>query len=148
MLSITPSSIVRSSLEEMLDSLRQRDEKPKDLPPALPARPTSKARLPSSRRLLSINFKADGSPADFLPNPSEEKEETKRKSESNTLEEKVLRFVHGSFGSKKLKLEEPDESPYVMISEDEKRAPPLIWDSKWDDNIDYFIKKVTEKENQ
>lgn len=141
MLSITPSSIVRSSLEEMLDSLRQRDEKPKDLPPALPARPTSKARLPSSRRLLSINFKADGSPADFLPNPSEEKEETKRKSESNTLEEKVLRFVHGSFGSKKLKLEEPDESPYVMISEDEKRAPPLIWDSKWDDNIDYFIKK-------
>lgn len=51
------STIVRSSLEEMLDSLRQRDEneKPKDLPPALPARPklASRTRPPSQKRQLS-----------------------------------------------------------------------------------------------
>ncbi|KAH0986756.1 hypothetical protein GBA52_013933 [Prunus armeniaca] len=43
MVSASPSLIARSSLEEMLDSLRRRDEgeKPKELPPALPARPTS-----------------------------------------------------------------------------------------------------------
>ncbi|KAK9080637.1 hypothetical protein SSX86_000395 [Deinandra increscens subsp. villosa] len=57
----SPHSIARSSLEEMLDSLRQRDEgeggehsKPRDLPPALPSRPTSKARLP--KRLIQAKL--------------------------------------------------------------------------------------------
>ncbi|KAE9456426.1 hypothetical protein C3L33_11656, partial [Rhododendron williamsianum] len=41
MMSASPTSTVRSSLEEMLDSLRRRDDedKPKDLPPALPDLP-------------------------------------------------------------------------------------------------------------
>lgn len=43
-------------MEVMLDSIRQRDEKPKDSIPALPARPVSRGRLPSSRR-----FKNKGS---------------------------------------------------------------------------------------
>ncbi|KAL4293442.1 hypothetical protein AHAS_Ahas18G0128500 [Arachis hypogaea] len=48
---MTPRSQARSSLEEMLESLRRRDEeeKPKDKPPALPSRPPSRARLPSVR---------------------------------------------------------------------------------------------------
>jgi hypothetical protein len=59
---LSPATMARSSLEEMLDSLRQRDEvgKPKDLPPALPARPTSRARLPSARRSLPNNFRVSG----------------------------------------------------------------------------------------
>ncbi|KAL5730045.1 hypothetical protein ACHQM5_002919 [Ranunculus cassubicifolius] len=50
----------RSSLEEMLEMIKRRDEKPKDVPPALPVRPLSKARLPSARRSLPINFKVTG----------------------------------------------------------------------------------------
>eukprot|EP01018_Ginkgo_biloba_P021925 Gb_03452 [translate_table: standard] len=37
----------RSSLEEMLEAIKKREDRPKDVPPALPQRPTSKARLPS-----------------------------------------------------------------------------------------------------
>ncbi|KOM43680.1 hypothetical protein LR48_Vigan05g128500 [Vigna angularis] len=46
----------------MLESLRKRDEeeRPKDLPPALPSRPQSRARLPPARRSLPHNFKVDG----------------------------------------------------------------------------------------
>ncbi|KAG6392051.1 hypothetical protein SASPL_146257 [Salvia splendens] len=45
------SSAAPGSLEEMLENLGRRNpQKPKDLPPALPARPTSRTRLPSSRR--------------------------------------------------------------------------------------------------
>ncbi|KAK1435680.1 hypothetical protein QVD17_01446 [Tagetes erecta] len=53
---VSPNSIARSSLEEMLDSLRRRDagENSNDLPPALPSRPTSKARLP--RRLIQAKI--------------------------------------------------------------------------------------------
>ncbi|XP_024536357.1 myosin-1 [Selaginella moellendorffii] len=41
---------LRSTLEEILESLKRSDEKPKDFPPALPQRPTSRGRLPSSLR--------------------------------------------------------------------------------------------------
>lgn len=44
------SSAARSTLEEMLDSIRTGDEEQGDMPPALPQRPTSRARLPSSVR--------------------------------------------------------------------------------------------------
>ncbi|KAJ0751279.1 putative myosin ATPase [Helianthus annuus] len=56
MISASPNSIARSSLEEMLDSLRRRDEAEhsRDLPPALPSRPTSKARLP--KRLIQAKL--------------------------------------------------------------------------------------------
>ncbi|KAL4325128.1 hypothetical protein GQ457_11G013230 [Hibiscus cannabinus] len=55
-------SFARSSLEEMLDSLRQRDdgEKAKDMPPALPCRPTSRARIISGRWAAQPTFNADG----------------------------------------------------------------------------------------
>ncbi|KAK8918406.1 hypothetical protein KSP39_PZI021372 [Platanthera zijinensis] len=46
----------RSSLEVMLDAIRRKDEHPEDLPPALPARPTSRGRLPTSRKPLPVTF--------------------------------------------------------------------------------------------
>lgn len=53
---LAPTISSRSSLELMLDLIQKRDEQPKDEPPALPARPTSRGRLPSSKRSLPLNF--------------------------------------------------------------------------------------------
>ena len=130
------SALSRSSLEEMLESLRKRDEeeRPKDLPPALPSRPQSRARMPPARRSLPNSFKVDGDNDD---------KGHKRK---------------GSFGSKKVKLRA--ESPYAVIAEEKvskKPSPspvPTAKDSSTDceappqseeledDNVAYFIKKV------
>ena len=40
----------KSSLEVLLETLKKRDEQPKDAPPTLPARPTCRGRLPTTRR--------------------------------------------------------------------------------------------------
>ena len=153
MLSASPSSLARSSLEEMLDSLRRRDEeeKPKDLPPALPARPTSRARLPSARRSLPNNFKLDGDcgVAECLPSKLNAMEESKRK-DTNMGQRKK-----GNFGSKRMKKNE--ESPYVAaieenISKTSSEDPASAYTASaasslkeldWDDSVNYFIKKVT-----
>jgi len=136
MISASMSSLTRSSLEEMLESLRRRDEeeKPKDLPPALPSRPPSRARLPPGRRSLPNNFKVDG--------------------ENGVMGHRRK----GSFGTKKVKLNV--ESPYEVKSEEivseqssprpvftsndasaECEAPPPTGELE-DDNVVYFIKKV------
>ncbi|KAI4322882.1 hypothetical protein L6164_022533 [Bauhinia variegata] len=153
MLSASPDSITRSSLEEMLDSLRRRDEeeKPKDLPPALPARPTSRARLPSARRSLPNNFRVenDSGAEESMPSGCNAKEENKRKDTEKEHKRK------GSFGSKKMKKDV--ESPYIVTPEEKIRkqsseAPaPVptasvassgkIHELDWEDNIAYFIKK-------
>ncbi|KAI9073931.1 hypothetical protein K1719_044104 [Acacia pycnantha] len=142
MLSASPTSLARSSLEVMLESLQRRDEeenKPKDLPPALPARPTSKARLPSARRSLPNNFKVNGDPGETecLPNGFHDaNEETKRK---DTVDLGHKR--NGSLGSKKLKRDV--ESPYAIASE-ENQSDQLSSKSREynsDDNVAYFIKK-------
>ncbi|PON96531.1 Myosin head, motor domain containing protein [Trema orientale] len=149
MLSASPSLIVRSSLEEMLDSLRRRDEeeKPKDLPPALPARPTSRGRLPPARRSLPNNFKVggdDGSP-ECLPSGNEE---TKRKDSDWGAK-------RNGFACKKMKKDQNVESPYVVAPEEVKvelmessdraglasASPPRVRGTDWDDNIGYFMKK-------
>ncbi|KAF7836776.1 myosin-2-like isoform X1 [Senna tora] len=142
MLSASPSSLARSSLEEMLDSLRRRDEeekKPKDLPPALPARPTSRARLPSARRSLPNNFKVDGDPAatECLPNGFHDaNQETKRKDTEGMGHKRK-----NSLGSKKIKCDM--ESPYAIASEENRSDQPSSEnrESDSDDNITYFIKK-------
>lgn len=135
MLSVSPSMLVRSSLEEMLDSLRRRDEeeKPKDLPPALPARPTSKARRPSAKRPLPTKFE----------NISEES------SCGIKDKEEVKHSRSGSFGGKKLKEGQVDESPYVVSPalEDKQSVSssfslPRFLNSDLNDNFSYFIKKV------
>nr|BAL60532.2 myosin VIII [Marchantia polymorpha] len=43
-------TLPRSTLEEMWESIKKTDDKQRDMPPALPQRPTSRARLPSSIR--------------------------------------------------------------------------------------------------
>ena len=145
MLSATPSMIVRSSLEEMLDSIRRREEEamPKDLPPALPARPASRARLPPARRSLPNNFKvgdargsASAAAAECLPNGFD----CKRK--ESELGHKRTR---SGFGSKKVKKMDL-ESPYVAASAstDCVASSGKIRELE-DDSISYFIKKVTGK---
>lgn len=134
------STIVRSSLEEMLDSLRQRDEneKPKDLPPALPARPklTSRTRPPSQRQPLSKR----------LSKGDVELENGKKKEELKVLKRNV-------FGAMKVKGIEDSESPYAMPSVKKNSTGRLRevnggkvekWrsEAEWDDRLDYFVKKV------
>ncbi|KAK8950857.1 hypothetical protein KSP39_PZI003308 [Platanthera zijinensis] len=98
---------VRSSLEEMLESLRRRDEKPKDVPPALPSRPPSKGRLPSAKRSLPVKFKVENAISGTLP-WNQEKEQ----------EEKDAVLNSGIFGKKRiLKAGQPEESPYVKLPE-------------------------------
>ncbi|GLT83396.1 hypothetical protein SLE2022_016880 [Rubroshorea leprosula] len=162
MLSASPTSLAKSSLEEMLESLRRRDEgeKSKDLPPALPARPTSKARLPSCRRSLPTDFKVDGNGIKFgevsaVPSEVKAREEGKRKDEQ-------FRVRRNSFGSKKMRKQLNQDSPYsakaaegkngvgMEVADDGgtednlfkiavKKGGELEWDV--DDNIGYFIKK-------
>ncbi|KAH7544217.1 hypothetical protein JRO89_XS15G0130300 [Xanthoceras sorbifolium] len=166
MLSSSPSSMARSSLEEMLDSLRRQDEyeKPKDLPPALPARPTSRARLPSTRKSLRTDFSVDeeNGRKGVLENGGkrselEGKEEGKRSElegkEEGKRKEKELGLKRNSFGSKRMKKEQENmDSPYIdgMVVEEEKKdgvlEANLIKSTKsgqveWEDNIGYFIKK-------
>ncbi|KAK9689005.1 hypothetical protein RND81_09G027500 [Saponaria officinalis] len=161
MLLTSPSMAVRSSLEEMLDNLRRKEEQiPADIPPALPSRPTSRARLPSSRRLVSAVVKVSG-------------EMVKRKADvvdgdGVTSEVVGERMRRNSFGSSKRKVT-ADQSPYgggggggggdveeresrgcggggggVEVTStsdcngDENNSAGVV---EWDDNIDYFIKK-------
>ncbi|KAJ8618088.1 hypothetical protein MRB53_014274 [Persea americana] len=152
---VSPTSITRSSLEEMLESLRRRDEKPKDVPPALPARPISRARLPSARRSLPVNFKIANKRPEYLSNDSGRDE----KKELGPAIEKESGFEGVILGIKKLKAEPPVESPYVRMAEMEtceerleepedldsgavtSSSPPLIQERGWDDNVGYVLKK-------
>ncbi|XP_022753232.1 myosin-2-like isoform X2 [Durio zibethinus] len=157
MLSASPTTLAKSSLEVMLDSLRRRDEaeKPKDLPPALPSRPTSKARLPSARRSLptSLIIDAPGENGgkcgenDCGLSEVKGKEEAKRK-------EKQLEVKITTFGSKKMRKGVNGDSPYNLEaeSEGENRVSDAEAEVKkeggkekveWveNDNIGYFIKK-------
>lgn len=137
-------SAARSSLEEMLDSLKQRDEEehPKDLPPALPSRPTSKARRPSvAKRSLTNKFS--------VPVTSK-----------NLKKREIRRSLGGSFGGRKSKEARPHESPYASVMlgdvnfeecvEHDNKATagfadgssPLLREPELNDNLGYFIKKV------
>ncbi|XP_017247595.1 myosin-2 [Daucus carota subsp. sativus] len=147
----------RSRLEEMLESLQQREEseKAKDLPPALPSRPTSRARRPSSKHPPPrTKFDISDSTIFTTTPPSrsvKKKVEVKRRPRD------------GSFGGKKPKEAGPDESPYVSLSlenidfqqsviDKDNNNPhpptashssslPRFRESELNDNLGYFIKK-------
>ncbi|KAH1127570.1 hypothetical protein AAZX31_06G236400 [Glycine max] len=130
-LSASPCSLARSSLEEMLDSLRRRDEeeeRKKDSPPALPARPASRARLPPARRSLPNNFKVSGSELAVAP------EHGAGTNGENDLGQKRRR---NGFGSKRVNKDV--ESPYVELSSSDSSG--MIWELEGDDSVSYFIKK-------
>ncbi|KAA3453009.1 myosin-2-like [Gossypium australe] len=143
MLSVSPMAPAKSSLEEMLESLRRQDEvdKPKDLPPALPVRPTSKARLPSARRSLPTNFKVDANGVDgAVLSAVKGKEEVKRN--ENELGVKIV-----SFGSKKMRKDVNVDSPYNLDAMEEKKGEDLegkieVKGGKGNANIGYFINKT------
>ncbi|KAG1338425.1 Myosin-1 [Cocos nucifera] len=105
----------RSSLEEMLEALKQRDQKPKDVPPALPVRPTLRGRLPSLRRSLPLNFKTETNTAEcMLKDP---KKWVQNKDGRAWKEDKDAVFKSSIFGSKRFaKADQPDESPYDKMS--------------------------------
>ncbi|XP_058089542.1 myosin-1 isoform X2 [Magnolia sinica] len=155
---VSPTSTARSSLEEMLESIRRRDDRPKDVPPALPARPNSRARLPSSRRSLPINFKIGGAAPEYLPNDSVGREE--KKEDQDPRHDKESGFKGVVFGNKKLLKDLPAESPYVRTAENEdfeqrsdetmdidtaavppSSASPSNEECGWGDNNGYLLKK-------
>lgn len=131
-MSVSPSPVVRSSLEEMLDSLQRKDEnkKPTDLPPALPARPASKARLP--KRPVPAMFGV-----------------------SSEVGNSRMQDVkgNGNFGRKKvLETAEFGESPYTMATVHGHRlaenggaglatSSSQSLDARLDNSIDYYIRK-------
>ncbi|XP_072950983.1 myosin-2-like [Typha angustifolia] len=152
---------LRSSLEVMLDTIGQREEQQKDMPPALPARPTSRGRLPTSRRSLPVGLKVENGASKSLVVESPKRE---KKIEDQALrEEKEIVFKSGIFGSKKIaKVEQPEESPYARILEFENSeersedaavngmSSPAVPSSlavsldatlSCAENIDFFLKK-------
>lgn len=150
------ASLAKSSLEEMLESLRQKDEcqqqQPRDIPPALPSRPNSRARLPSSRRSLPANFSVSSVTEDQNQNGSVASSR-QPEPEGKPRKEKDLRVKRKSFGSKKMRRTGPSsESPYAAENEEDvkvaaaaaaaKFSPVEEQKPEWNDNVDYFIKKV------
>ncbi|XP_010536994.1 PREDICTED: myosin-2-like isoform X2 [Tarenaya hassleriana] len=159
-LSASPTTLAKSSLEEMLESLRRQDEydRPTDTPPALPARPNSRARLPSARRSLPANFGVGNVIGDGNGAISAAAESEGKGKEDGKRKEKDLGVKRKTFGSKKMRTEQSGECPYtakeknvamegvksssVQVSsakkaEDRKKSP----ESEWNDNVEYFIKK-------
>lgn len=123
----------------MLDSLRRRDEdENRDLPPALPTRPTSKARLP--KRLLPAKLDVEYvAPPDFT-----------------NIKKQDVKCITGTvchFGRKKVTAAAAvGESPYTMAPVCEQRlaedggatlaTPSISQETDWEDSICYFVKKV------
>lgn len=156
MLSASPNTLAKSSLEEMLESLRQKDEcdRPRDMPPALPSRPNSRARLPSARRSLPAKFNVCSPMEDqngsVTCTPAEETEAERK--EEGKRKEKDLGVKRNSFGSKKMRTGHSSESPYGAEKEEEgvkittaKVSPVENTEEhkpEWNDNVEYFIKKV------
>lgn len=135
--SASPCSLTRSSLEEMLDSLRRKDEgeaNKKDSPPALPSRPASKARLPRAKRSLPNNFKV-GSGGGVVKNGFNDNEESVESKRKETCLENKIR--ESSFGRKRVK-KDVVESPYVAPICESGIVSELDGDT-----ISYFIKMVT-----
>ncbi|KAH9650949.1 Myosin-2 [Citrus sinensis] len=140
----------------MLESLRRRDEceRPKDLPPALPARPTSRARLPSARKSLPTDFKVGEENGVKASMESAEKRSSLNGKEDGKRKEKEWGAKrNNSFGSKKLRKEQTVvDLPYdggVMLDEEKVNEVLEVNEMKsaksgeveWEDNLGYFIKK-------
>ncbi|KAI4342485.1 hypothetical protein MLD38_027112 [Melastoma candidum] len=137
-------SVARSSLEEMLELLRRSDDydKPKDLPPALPARPPSKARLPTARRFLPASLASDGS--NNVAKECGVGDVEKATEDAQTKRETEIGSRINSFGSRKM-MDENLDSPYVNEERHTNVGEGTTSRSggvaEWEDNIEYFIKK-------
>ncbi|KAL5698405.1 hypothetical protein ACHQM5_029448 [Ranunculus cassubicifolius] len=140
--STNSAAAARSSLEEMLDCIKHRDDKPRDLPPALPVRPASRARLPSPRK---SSFQCN-------PNVVVDDSKTREKLQGEKKKKKRERRRSRSKEDDKEFKVSPDESPYVKKQGDgEERskgnssigsdAEFSVEESEWGDNIGHILKK-------
>jgi len=151
----------KSSLEVLLETIKKRDEQPKDAPPALPARPTCRGRLPSTRRpSLPAGFKLENGMATVAAVESalvDKKPDVKK--EISGLETKEDKPVKGCiFGTKRKfhNSEVLEESPYVEKFHEERKGttvckdPPSVSSatakmngkSACTDVMDYVLQKV------
>ena len=150
----------KSSLEVLLETIKKRDEQPKDAPPALPARPTCRGRLPSTRRpSLPAGFKLENGMATVAAVESalvDKKPDVKK--EISGLETKEDKPVKGHiFGTKRKfhNSEVLEESPYVEKFHERKgttvcKDPPSVSSatakmngkSACTDVMDYVLQKV------
>lgn len=117
----------KSSLEVLLETIKKRDEQPKDAPPALPARPTCRGRLPTTRRpSLPAGFKLEdgmAAVAAAVTAPVDRKPDAEK--EIAELEIKEEKPVKGCiFGTKRKfhNAEVLEESPYVDKFPEERRG--------------------------
>ncbi|KAG2637687.1 hypothetical protein PVAP13_2NG533600 [Panicum virgatum] len=123
----------KSSLEVFLETIKKRDEQPKDAPPALPARPTCRGRLPSTRRpSLPAGFKLENGMATVAAVESalvDKKPDVKK--EISGLETKEDKPVKGCiFGTKRKfhNSEVLEESPYVEKFHEERKGTTVCKD--------------------
>ncbi|KAL6990973.1 hypothetical protein U1Q18_009093 [Sarracenia purpurea var. burkii] len=120
----------RSSLELMLESIQLRDERLTDLPPALPVRPVSKARVPPARRGLPVNFQNGGFGKDI------EEKEARRKEDGES------NFILGAFGSERLKREDSVESSQEeSVEGDDVTARVLTKEIESGDSVGFVLNK-------
>lgn len=129
----------KSSLEVLLETIKKRDERPKDEPPALPARPTCRGRLPRARRSPTpprVHLEdgvAEGAVVDTDKKPEAVNENKPEMEKENTTPEvkeiggqeaKEGKAVNGRiFGAKRklCSVEPVDESPYVENLQEERK---------------------------
>ncbi|KAK5833634.1 myosin-2-like isoform X1 [Gossypium arboreum] len=112
-------------------SLRLRDnsDRPKDLPPALPSRPPSRARIRLGRWSAQPNFNTDSN--------SESGGEGQRK-------ENELRVKRNTFWNKKRRKDVNADSPYNVVAVERIEGEERMEETgvlEGSDNIGYFIKK-------
>ncbi|KAK4796631.1 hypothetical protein SAY86_028957 [Trapa natans] len=155
-MTLSPTSKAQSSLEEMLDSLRHRYEakKSKNLPPALPARPPTKARLPTLRqRSLPLQFKAgdvnDNNPMNTNNHLHFTLSDVNTRMDDSKRKEKGLGGSRSTFGGKTKKkhmnVEETKDGTqgfaYTTEPGQDSDLTSRTREPEWEDNIGYFIKK-------
>ncbi|KAL8167339.1 hypothetical protein V2J09_008838 [Rumex salicifolius] len=135
MLPPSPTTLARSSLEEMLENIKRRDEKPKDLPPALPSRPKSRGRLPHARLLLPAKFTIYEEEMDGDSN------EGKRKSDDVAViwkNNKLKRLCEDS----PYNFPDPHQTAAGQrsggVAAATSTSRPAV---DWEDNIGYFVNK-------
>ncbi|KAH7662341.1 P-loop containing nucleoside triphosphate hydrolase protein [Dioscorea alata] len=143
---LAPTVSSRSSLELMLDLIQKRDEQPKDEPPALPARPTSRGRLPSSRRSLPLNFRIGS----IAPEPVS-------KSPKEGADKEIAPENSASGNNNVVKSDHLEDHPFVNIPELESYEGVMedvsVMDSATvnnlgcDHNVDNLLKKIVKSED-
>ncbi|CAN6219239.1 unnamed protein product [Urochloa humidicola] len=122
----------KSSLEVLLETIKKRDEQPKDAPPALPARPTCRGRLPTTRRpSLPAGFKLENG---MVPVAAAETAPVDKKpdieKEIAGLETEEMPVKGRIFGTKRKlpNAEVLEESPYVEKFHEERKSTTVCKD--------------------